>query len=307
MPSTIEHLGARLYSTMPPIVAELIANSLDADAHNILVFLSDTGEKELSVSDDGIGMSFDDINNKFLRIGRNRRTNLQEGGQTTPSGRPVIGKKGLGKLSFFGLAKQIDVTTTCGGLRNRFLLDWDKIIESGDKELSDYRPEIIELNTLAPDAQCGTTVTLKKLQRASNFNAEKLANSLSRYFIFEKGIDISISRNDEEPIHLDNERRYSQLDIEFQWDIPESIVDELRSRYPNSSKISGCIFSTSKPIAPSTGMRGITLFSRKNLLMLQNSFRKAHRATFTHMYQVGLKSILLTIFLKTLSTPIAKH
>lgn len=93
MPSTIEHLGARLYSTIPPIIAELVANSLDADAHTIRIRLEDMDEKRVIVSDDGIGMSFDDINNKFLRIGRNRRLDRHAGGDVSPSGRRVIGKR----------------------------------------------------------------------------------------------------------------------------------------------------------------------------------------------------------------------
>ena len=40
-------------------------------------------------------------------------------------GRKVIGKKGLGKLSFFGISHEIEVTTRQAGLENRFTLDWD--------------------------------------------------------------------------------------------------------------------------------------------------------------------------------------
>src|SRR5882672_9525237 len=92
-PNTIEHLGIRMYSTLPPVVAELVANSYDADAQNVSVHLSDTGDKQIVVTDDGNGMTVDDINNKFLRIGRDRRT--EDGSQTSPGGRLVIGKKGL--------------------------------------------------------------------------------------------------------------------------------------------------------------------------------------------------------------------
>lgn len=98
-PNTIEHLGVRMYSTLPPVVAELIANSYDADATKVHVHLIDNGNKEIVVSDNGHGMSFSEINDKFLRIGRNRRND--EDSQESPGRRKVIGKKGLGKLSFF--------------------------------------------------------------------------------------------------------------------------------------------------------------------------------------------------------------
>ena len=92
MPNTIEHLGVRLYSTIPPVIAELIANSYDADAKRVTIKLIDTdpSNKEIIVEDDGHGMSFDDINSKFLRIGRNRRVSDAD---KSPGGRLVIGKK----------------------------------------------------------------------------------------------------------------------------------------------------------------------------------------------------------------------
>ena len=40
-PNTIEHLGVRMYSTLPPVIAELIANSQDADASRVDIFLKD--------------------------------------------------------------------------------------------------------------------------------------------------------------------------------------------------------------------------------------------------------------------------
>ena len=100
-PKVIEHLGVRMYSTIPPVLGELIANAYDADATKVEIMLYDKEEKKIVIRDDGLGMSFDDINEKFLVIGRNRR----EGGDTTLGGRKVIGKKGLGKLSFFGIVQ----------------------------------------------------------------------------------------------------------------------------------------------------------------------------------------------------------
>src|ERR1700733_5753898 len=109
-PNTIDHLGVRMYSTMPPVLAELVANSYDADAKNVEVLLKDESQtKEIIVSDNGDGMSLEDLNTKFLRIGRNRRA--EDGAGTTAEGRLVIGKKGLGKLSFFGIAKEIEIAT----------------------------------------------------------------------------------------------------------------------------------------------------------------------------------------------------
>lgn len=280
MPSTIEHLGARLYSTIPPIIAELIANSLDADAHTVRVQLEDMDEKRVIVSDDGIGMSFDDINNKFLRIGRNRRLDKQSGGNVSPSGRPVIGKKGLGKLSFFGLADQITVSTVHRGYKNTFSLDWNDIINSGINIVSDYQPKILEYNVPVKE-NSGTVVKLDNIKRSSRFSAEELANSLSRFFILDSDVDIIIEHNSEPPIHLDNSRRYATLEKEFSWSIPRDLPSNIIDSYIDAKLVSGCIFSTTKPIPPSTALRGITLFSRGKLVNLPEFFSES---TSSHFY-----------------------
>src|SRR5437773_8294498 len=88
--NTIKHLAVKMYSNMPPALAELIANAYDACAEKVHVRLYDKDEKKVVVEDDGIGMSFNDVNNYFLRIGRNRREEHQE----SPCNRVPTGKKG---------------------------------------------------------------------------------------------------------------------------------------------------------------------------------------------------------------------
>ena len=122
--NTINHLGVKLYSTIPPMLAELVANAWDADAHNVWINLSDQ-KKAITVEDDGSGMSFDDLNDKFLKVGRNRRIELNE--DKTPEGRPVLGKKGLGKLSMFGIGRDITVTSVRDNKITSFKMNYDEI------------------------------------------------------------------------------------------------------------------------------------------------------------------------------------
>jgi HSP90 family molecular chaperone len=112
-PNTIQHLGISLYSQLPSVLSELISNSWDADADNIrLDFFDNNNNKEIVYRDDGIGMDFDELNEKYLLIGRNRRFSESE---ITQKGRKVIGKKGLGKLSIFGICDEIQVKTIKDG------------------------------------------------------------------------------------------------------------------------------------------------------------------------------------------------
>lgn len=95
-PQTIEHLGVKMYSQLPNAIAELIANSYDAESPEVHIILKDNEEeKSIAVVDKGIGMSFDEINENFLRIGRKRRES--DSGLSPNGKRKVTGRKGLGK------------------------------------------------------------------------------------------------------------------------------------------------------------------------------------------------------------------
>ena len=137
-PKTIEHLGVKMYSTLPPALAELISNAYDADSSKVKIMFHEQNGKPISIQvvDDGYGMSALDIQNKFLVIGRNRR--MDDGDEPSPKyERLPTGKKGLGKLALFGLAKVVTIDSTKELLRNRISLDWDKLL--GAKGI--YNPE----------------------------------------------------------------------------------------------------------------------------------------------------------------------
>ena len=269
-----------MYSTVPPVLAELISNAYDADAHNVTVHLKDSGDKEIVVQDDGHGMTSAEINNKFLRIGRNRRD--EEATQKSPAGRKVVGKKGLGKLSFFGVAHIIEISTCKDGRRNTFILDWQRILnyqnDGNPSKARNYEPYVVEFDADCGDAPSGTTITLRSIQRESEFDAEAVADSLSKIFIMDDDFTISVQRNDEEPILINNDRKYADLTTEVEWDVPGDLEP---SEYLASKGITGHLMAAKKPISPKTNMRGVTLFSRKKLVNAPEYFSES---TSSHFY-----------------------
>ena len=74
-PRTIEHLGIKMYSQLPYALAELVANAYDASAEhvNINLYDSDSTQKRIVIQDDGEGMSYEEVRDNFLVIGRKRR------------------------------------------------------------------------------------------------------------------------------------------------------------------------------------------------------------------------------------------
>ena len=86
---------------------------MDADAERVEIKV-DPNHQWIAITDDGVGMSIADINNKYLRVGYRRRQDTSEGGLTAKN-RPVMGRKGLGKLSLFSIANVIDVQSAKNG------------------------------------------------------------------------------------------------------------------------------------------------------------------------------------------------
>lgn len=267
-PSTIEHLGVKMYSHIPPALAELIANSYDACAKNVYVKLYNKPEKKIIVSDDGAGMTFEEINDYFLRIGRNRRKEKQP----SSCDRKPTGKKGLGKLALFGLGNTIEITTIKNGEKVFFILNYSEILDSST---SQYYPVFEKSSS---DEPSGTTFTLKELKHKSDFSSESYANSLARLFNFQDiDFNLFISLNEEEPQTVDNKMKFENLQAEFEWDEKE-IITLINSTYDHKGEIRGRIITTEKPIKPL--LRGITLFANGRMINSPEFFGKSESSHF---------------------------
>jgi len=274
--NTIQHLGVKLYSKLPPVLGELVANSYDADANNVTILLNDEDEnpKGIIIKDDGNGLDFEEINSKFLMIGRNRRTS---GHGQTPSGRKVIGKKGIGKLSIFGIADDIIITTIKEKIKNKFKMSLPKILSSENE----YHPEHIVKNQKSEENN-GTIIELSGFKRKSGFDPEKIAEDLAkRFLIFDENFRVSIIYNNGEPIEVTSDLRFANIEKEFEWSFPEKAPE---SEYSHKSKVKGKIFTAKTPVPP--GMKGIYLVARGKLVH-KNDFFGISANDYAHAYLTG--------------------
>jgi uncharacterized protein (TIGR02391 family) len=271
-PSTIEHLGVKMYSHIPPALAELVANSYDACAKVVHVKLYNGDDKRIVVEDDGSGMSFDEINNYFLRIGRNRRKEHQE----SPCGRKPTGKKGLGKLALFGLGTVVQIITIKDDEKVTFILNYDDILQQEGEYTPGTNRDKVDVNT-----QSGTTITLRNLKHQSEFSAVDYSISLARLFNFkDDGVppfNLFISLDDNEPIKIDNKLKYDNINSEFEWD-KSAIIKLTDSTYDEKEKIKGKIITTEKPLTP--GLRGITLFANGRMVNSPEFFGQSESSHF---------------------------
>ncbi len=182
---TVDKLGVKLYDRVSAVIAELVANSYDADAQNVNVVapmdellatksgdvLADKGYT-IEVQDDGSGMTPEQVNQFYLVVGAERRKDPRRGGETSAKfKRRVMGRKGVGKLAPFGICQKIEIissggkrieqkkkgkTTKKGYLTAHLTLDRSEIVSDTDES---YHPTPgPQDGSLAP--RTGTTIKL---------------------------------------------------------------------------------------------------------------------------------------------------
>lgn len=280
-PRTIEHLGIKMYSQLPYALAELVANAYDACADSVEIKLYDSDEvKKIVVIDDGDGMSYDDVRDNFLVIGRKRRD--EDGSRENSKGRKITGKKGLGKLALFGIGKTIQIRTTKAGETHEtvFTLNWDDIL---GEPSGTYRPASERIVKTDSNIK-GTTIILSDLSRVSGFDANATAISLSKLFnCFGTDFSTTLSLNDGEPINLTREMKYVGVGVEFEWDV-NSAQSEFSSNYAYKTELRGKIISSKKPIRQD--LRGITIYVNGRLANIPSYFG-VPEAGYTFSYVSG--------------------
>lgn len=176
--NALEHLGINLYSNMPAVLSEIVANAWDADAKNVTVTVDKTKET-ITIEDDGIGMNRDGVIDRFLTVGFKRR---EAQGETTSSGRKPMGRKGIGKLSIFSISQIAEVYTIQGKEHTAFKMDREVIRKAitGNTQ-KPYKPE--ELQSLPSDFKKGTRIVLSGLSKSlSGMTVEGLKRRVARRF-----------------------------------------------------------------------------------------------------------------------------
>lgn len=114
----LELLGPNLYTNIYYVLAELIANAYDADAHNVYII---SEEDAIRVEDDGKGMSYKEGGiSKYLGVAKLSRTSEED--SFTTLGRKKMGRKGIGKLAALSVSENVDIMTVANGEKSGFVL-----------------------------------------------------------------------------------------------------------------------------------------------------------------------------------------
>ena len=173
--SVLNHLGRNLYRSFATVLGEGISNAWDADARNVWIYL-DPDKNGFWLKDDGAGMSADDFQKKFLKIGYSKR----KGGKShSKKGRPFIGRKGIGKLALLSCAGRISIITkSIGGDYVRGAIDNSELDEAITYDLT---PQEYPLATV--DMAAFTKYT-KGHRQGTIIRFENLRGGVKRSFSF---------------------------------------------------------------------------------------------------------------------------
>lgn len=246
---TVDKLGVKLYDRVSAVLAELVANSYDADATEVVIkapmglYLA-TKKKEnpeesgtvdekfiledrgyiLEIEDNGIGMTPVEVNEFYLKVGAERRNDPRRGDTSKIFNRKVMGRKGVGKLAPFGICQKVEIITSGGGmvtgkdengktaqgyLTAHIILNQRKILTESDV---DYHPEVGSLDGIVR-ATKGTTLKLSEFSYRQVPDIDLLAREMAQRFgISSQNWEIKLI-DSAKPGNVSNERVVGKFDV----------------------------------------------------------------------------------------------
>lgn len=236
--SILKHLGIGLYSNSVAVITEAVANAWDADAASVAIDVKNNS-KSIEIIDNGTGMSLDDVNERFLEVGYDRRNDSKrQDAAKTSSGRRVMGRKGLGKLSLFSIAQTVDIyTQKKGQSAQAFRLDVRDIEKAIASDPGVYNPHELDPTKFgAPANLVGTMIRLSNLKATRLVSATQLKQRLARRFAVIGPLQKFEVKVDGSPISINDRNYFSKL--QYIWIFgSDTYVTSLKDQLANYANI----------------------------------------------------------------------
>ena len=157
-------LGKSLIDELSVAVLELVKNGYDADATTVEVKLEniyDPHDARVIIHDNGVGMSFRDITERYLVAAYSDKHERVLRHERTPRGRFPLGRMGIGRFAAARLGRRlILVTRSAGHPELRLTIDWDAIAQADDLQLA--RIPVVEETEpkIFPNDRTGTRLAI---------------------------------------------------------------------------------------------------------------------------------------------------
>lgn len=187
-PRILELLGPSLYTNIYYVLAELIANAYDADAHNVYII---SNKNDITVEDDGKGMSYIDGDvQKYLNVAAISRNTEEE--SKTALKRKKMGRKGVGKLAALSVSENVLIKTVSNMEKSGFILSRNIGSDNLLVPLSDD-----EISFEKVDGN-GTAIVMQKPQYTLHSSLKAIKRNLLKIFpLVDEDFVIHIIRGNE--------------------------------------------------------------------------------------------------------------
>lgn len=136
--STFRLIGRDLITDRVTALFELVKNCYDANAQNVNVIFENVGvgkkQAVIRVEDDGYGMSFEDIRDKWMVIGTSSKRAHPY--SPKPFNRRCVGEKGIGRFAVDKLGDKVSVITKKRGAEKwlKVDIDWTSYYTESEEE-----------------------------------------------------------------------------------------------------------------------------------------------------------------------------
>ncbi len=115
-------LGKGLYSNHWTAISELVANGFDAQAELVKIYINLINQEKATIEifDNGTGMDYADLSEKYAFIGMDKREDAQLSEEVK---RQLMGRKGIGKLAALFLSNKYYLVSKKDGVETAWCLD----------------------------------------------------------------------------------------------------------------------------------------------------------------------------------------
>ncbi|WP_339260191.1 ATP-binding protein [Paenibacillus sp. FSL R5-0713] len=173
-------LGKGLYSNHWTAIAELVANGLDAQGDNIKIYINmkDKENAVIEILDNGHGMGYEDLAEKYVLIGRDKRDDDQIDEEIK---KQLMGRKGIGKLAALYLSNKYYIISKTVNESSAWCLDASNVKDSDVPRLDRIEIDQLKIETAEEweSFQTGTMIRLTNVD-LTYFGEKTLAGLKAR-------------------------------------------------------------------------------------------------------------------------------
>jgi signal transduction histidine kinase len=184
-------LGSELITDDEVAIFELVKNSFDALARHVDLYFN---QDQIVISDDGVGMTMEDVRKKWLFVGYSAKREQNRGEDfrdTISARRHYAGSKGVGRLSSDRLGRFVTLQTRAKHEKNtpvhQVKVDWDLFDKDHRKHFESISVIHSEANSefklppKIPKIRHGTVVTIEQTRKSwDRHSILKLKSALAK-------------------------------------------------------------------------------------------------------------------------------